>query len=348
MNKYIFLCLIAFCAIALSGCADSQARELYVQAENALSDGDFKTAENSYGQVIARGEYLAESYRGMGIAQIGEADYSDGAISLSKALLNADDTDKDFIRDVSMYLAYCRQMQGNTGEALKLYDELIEQDPDADLLFLRGKIYMSQNRFDLAEQDFNAAADISDDYNLYISIYETFASYRMGANGSEFLERAMSMAEDNEGDHYSRGLIYYYLQNYDDAREELIKALKEDRNDEKVMLLLGKTYLAMGDIADARAMYKEHTDDAENAADAYNGIALCDMAEENYNSALQNIEKGLEYDDEDANRSLLFNEILVYEHFRDWEKARALAEQYVRTYPLEEEGAREYEFLSTR
>ena len=114
------------------------------------------------------------------------------------------------------------------------------------------------------------------------------------------------------------------------------------------MLLLGKTYLAMGDVADARAMYKEHIEDDKNAAAAYNGMALCDMADENYKAALENIKKGLSYGNEEANKSLLFNEILLYEHFEDWESAKDLAAQYVKAYPLEEEGIREYQFLSTR
>ena len=329
-------------------CGKDGTKEIFDEANEALADGKFRKADDLYGSVISQGKFLADSYRGKGIAQLNEGNYADAAISLSKAILNQQGDDPEFTRDVRMYLAYCRQMQGNTDEAMKLYGELIEEEPDADLLFQRGRMYMAQGKYSLADQDFTQAAELSSDYNLYISIYETYASYRKGANGSEFLEKAMSKVEGNDGDSYSRGLIYYYLQDYDSARSELISALRDDADNEKIMLLLGKTYLAMGDVADARAMYKEHIEDDNHAAAAYNGMALCDMADENYSAALDNIKKGLGFGDEEANKSLLFNEILIYEHYEDWESAKELAAQYVKAYPLEEEGLREYEFLSTR
>ena len=346
-NAFIFIAVLMAAAV-ISGCGFNDVREDYDSAVASLEEENYEAASESYKKVIDSGKYLAEAYRGLGIAQLSLADYSDAAISFSKAQLNMQSNDAEFARDIKMYLAYCRQMQGETSKALELYNELITEKEDPDLLYYRGKIYMSQGETDEAKADFSRAAELTDNYELYISIYEVYDSYKMGADGSEFLEKALEIAEGNESDHFALGVINYYLQDYDGAKEELIAALRTGSDDEKAMMLLGKTYLAMEDIADARALYKEYTGDDNSAPEAYNGLALCDMAEEDYDSALENIEKGIELNDTEANRSLLFNEILIYEHKQEWDTAKEKAARYTALYPLEEEGVKEEEFLSTR
>ena len=106
--------------------------------------------------------------------------------------------------------------------------------------------------------------------------------------------------------------------------------------------------LFRSDIADARAVFREHTKQESTAAGAWNGLALCDIAEQDYESALRNVEEGLQTADENAIQGLLFNEIVIYEHMRDWKTARSKAAAYVGRYPADEAGLREYEFLSSR
>jgi len=107
-------------------------------------------------------------------------------------------------------------------------------------------------------------------------------------------------------------------------------------------------YLSMGLTADARAMFNEHIINGSNAAAAYNGLAMCDMEENNYESALNNINSGLELNDAEADRGLMYNRIIVYEHLKDWSSAKAQATAFVQKYPTDEAGIRENEFLSTR
>ena len=47
-------------------------------------------------------------------------------------------------------------------------------------------------------------------------------------------------------------------------------------------------------------------------------------------------------------QDLLFNEIVAYEKKLDFQTAKAKAEAYVALYPSDEQGQKEYEFLSTR
>ena len=140
--------------------------------------------------------------------------------------------------------------------------------------------------------------------------------------------------------------VYDKLGYYDQARDVLLQAVNKDSDEAR--LLLGKVYLAMEDTVSARSVYQEYLSRKEDAAEAYNGLALCDIAEQNYDAALQNIEQGLAKAGEDEKQSLLFNRIVVYEYKLDFEQAKSYMAEYVKAYPDDEAAARENQFLQTR
>ncbi len=333
---------------SLAGCAKSDARKLYSTASAELEKKNYDDAATDFQKVIDEGYYLPESYRGLGLAQMCGQDYPDASISFEKSLLNVEGQSRSFQRDVNLYLAHCREMQGETEKALDIYNNLINQNADSEVLFLRGRLLLKTDQDSAAEADFDRAVQLSSDYVLYINIYEVYADEDKGADGSRYLEEALKTANATADDYYHQGLIHYYLQDYDDARDALTKALKADSEDPASLYLLGKVYLATGDTADARAVYKDYVSDKENGAGAYNGLALCDIADGNYDSALQNIKDGLTFNDSSVNQALLYNEIVVYEKQHDWSTATSLAASYIASYPSDEAGLKEYEFLSSR
>lgn len=346
--------ILAACALAAvlsfsaAGCAKSDAKKLYGTASKELEKQSYDDAAKDFQKVIDEGYYIPESYRGLGLAQMCEQDYPDASISFEKSLLNVEGQSRSFQRDVNLYLAHCREMQGETDKALDIYNDLINQSADAEVLFLRGRLLLKTDQDSAAEADFDRAVQLSSDYVLYINIYEVYADEDKGADGSRYLEEALKTANATADDYYHRGLIHYYLQDYDDAKDALTKALKADSEDTASLYLLGKVYLATGDTADARAVYKDYVSDKENGAGAYNGLALCDIADGNYDSALQNIKDGLTFNDSSVNQALLYNEIVVYEKQHDWSTATTLAASYIAEYPSDEAGLKEYEFLSSR
>ena len=346
--------ILAACALAAvlsfsaAGCAKSDAKKLYGTASKELEKQSYDDAAKDFQKVIDEGYYIPESYRGLGLAQMCEQDYPDASISFEKSLLNGEGQSRSFQRDVNLYLAHCREMQGETDKALDIYNDLINQSADAEVLFLRGRLLLKTDQDSAAEADFDRAVQLSSDYVLYINIYEVYADEDKGADGSRYLEEALKTANATADDYYHQGLIHYYLQDYDDAKDALTKALKADSEDTASLYLLGKVYLATGDTADARAVYKDYVSDKENGAGAYNGLALCDIADGNYDSALQNIKDGLTFNDSSVNQALLYNEIVVYEKQHDWSTATTLAASYIAEYPSDEAGLKEYEFLSSR
>ena len=340
--------LTAVSACLLTGCARTDAKTAYIKGCEALEAGDQETAAAQFLAAIDAGYFLPEAYRGKGIAEMSSGNYADAAISLEKSLLYVENQGEEFQRDTRLYLAFCRERQGNSGKAMDIYNELIMKSPDAETLFLRGRLNLRLGNVKEARADFDEAVALGPDYDLYINIYQVYEDADRSGDGSAYLELALGEANRNAEDYYEQGLVNYYLQNYNDAKEMLIRATRKNPDDGRAVFLLGKVYLATDDIADARAIYKEYTANEKTAAGAYNGLALCDIAEGKYDDALKQVEAGLEYGDEETAQGLLFNEIVLYEQKKDWPAAKQRAAAYVAKYPSDEAGLREYEFLSTR
>ena len=114
-------------------------------------------------------------------------------------------------------------------------------------------------------------------------------------------------------------------------------------------LILGMVYMAQGDTSNARSFYQQYIDaDGDDPAKGYNGLALCDISDGDYDSALQNISQGLGDATSDEMRDLLFNEIVVYEKKLDFSTALSKAQEYVQTFKDDDAAAKELTFLQSR
>lgn len=341
--------LLIAAVLLLTGCGRSDAVSAYQAGCKALEAGKYENAEKQFQKAIDTKYYLAEAYRGLGIAEMCSTDYAEACIAFERSILNIEHQDESFYRDVNLYLAYCRSYNGQTDKAMEIYNSLLKRNEnDTEVLFLKGRAELSSNDDSAAKRDFNAATAKSPEYDLYINIFECYDRLGKNGDGTEFLEKALKIADQNEDADYNKGLVNYYLENYDDARDNLISALKTNPNNTRASLLLGKVYLKMNDTADARAVYTSALKNKDAEAGAYNGLTLCDLADKDYDSALSNVEKGIALDDEDANQGLLYNEIVVYEMQKDWANAKIKAAAYVAAYPTDEAGVRENEFLKSR
>lgn len=329
--------------LIMPGCKDKNTEEEYMEAAALLEAHDYEAAAESFAELSNGSGMLAEVYRGLGLAEFYQGNYAEASIALSKSLLHLNTDNQEFEKDVKSYLALSRTRRMEYEEAIMIYDELIQEYVEADYYYLRGNCCMELGDYESAKVDFDHAAELSTDSAMFISIYEIFDEMQMNADGAAYLEKGLSLVDAD--DYYSKGLIYYYLQEYGNAKENLQKSLKSEKNKDAV-LLLGKVYMEMEDISSARALYQEYVSDEQVAAEAYNGLALCDIQMEDYDSALKNVQKGLEIADQSAKKSLLFNELCIYEYLNDWPTAREKADAYLELYPGDEAAIREQQFLN--
>lgn len=343
--RKVFLVLLV-CFFCISGCGSAEKEKYYDRGISKMEEEDYQGAIAEFDLSIAEEVRLAESYRAKGISHMELQDYSSAIAAFSRSLNSLDQSDAEFELDVMYYLAAVRETYGETDKVIGVYTDILKKGKDIESLFQRGRLYLLGGRSGEAADDFAMALEKSRDYSLYIDIFQVYEEQSMTAEGTKYLEMALEVEPESGADYYQRGRVYYCMKDYEAAKGELTEAIKKE--DQDAILLLGKVYLIMEDAASARAMYQDYLNSKENPAKAYNGMALCDIYEKNYDSALNYIQQGLEYNDPEEQQSLLFNEIVAYEYKLDFETAKQKMAAYLETYPEDAAAIRENEFLQSR
>lgn len=346
-NKKI-ICLLAagLGALLLTGCGGEN-QKTYEQANADLEEANYDYALNEYQACISAGYKLAQSYRGSGIVKLRTGDYQ-GAIDDLTNALNDEKTGKSDRKDLLEYRAAAELKAELYDQAMADCQTLAEDySLNANDYYLTGCVALAMDSYDEASSNFSEAYGSDSTYEMAIQIYEAYLGQDMEADGTRYLEAALKTEAKTADDYCERGKVYYYMDDYENARTELTTAA--DKGSTEATLILGMVYMAQGDTSNARSFYQQYIDaDGDDPAKGYNGLALCDISDGDYDSALQNISQGLGDATSDEMRDLLFNEIVVYEKKLDFSTALSKAQEYVQTFKDDDVAAKELTFLQSR
>ena len=346
-NKKI-ICLLAagLGALLLTGCGGEN-QKTYEQANADLEQGNYDYALNEYQTCISAGYKLSQSYRGSGIVKLRTGDYQ-GAIDDLTSALNDEKTGKSDQKDILEYRAAAELKAELYDQAMADCQTLAEDySLNANDYYLTGCVALAMDSYDEASSNFSEAYGSDSTYEMAIQIYEAYLGQDMEADGTRYLEAALKTEAKTADDYCERGKGYYYMDDYENARTELTTAA--DKGSTEATLILGMVYMAQGDTSNARSFYQQYIDaDGDDPAKGYNGLALCDISDGDYDSALQNISQGLGDATSDEMRDLLFNEIVVYEKKLDLSTALSKAQEYVQTFKDDDAAAKELTFLQSR
>lgn len=346
-NKKI-ICLLAagLGALLLTGCGGEN-QKTYEQANADLEEANYDYALNEYQACISAGYKPAQSYRGSGIVKLRTGDYQ-GAIDDLTNALNDEKTGKSDRKDLLEYRAAAELKAELYDQAMADCQTLAEDySLNANDYYLTGCVALAMDSYDEASSNFSEAYGSDSTYEMAIQIYEAYLGQDMEADGTRYLEAALKTEAKTADDYCERGKVYYYMDDYENARTELTTAA--DKGSTEATLILGMVYMAQGDTSNARSFYQQYIDaDGDDPAKGYNGLALCDISDGDYDSALQNISQGLGDATSDEMRDLLFNEIVVYEKKLDLSTALSKAQEYVQTFKDDDAAAKELTFLQSR
>lgn len=346
-NKKI-ICLLAagLGALLLTGCGGEN-QKTYEQANADLEEANYDYALNEYQACISAGYKLAQSYRGSGIVKLRTGDYQ-GAIDDLTNALNDEKTGKSDRKDLLEYRAAAELKAELYDQAMADCQTLAEDySLNANDYYLTGCVALAMDSYDEASSNFSEAYGSDSTYEMAIQIYEAYLGQDMEADGTRYLEAALKTEAKTADDYCERGKVYYYMDDYENARTELTTAA--DKGSTEATLILGMVYMAQGDTSNARSFYQQYIDaDGDDPAKGYNGLALCDISDGDYDSAFQNISQGLGDATSDEMRDLLFNEIVVYEKKLDLSTALSKAQEYVQTFKDDDAAAKELTFLQSR
>ena len=350
MRKWKWLTLLIASSMLLGGCAMGGASGTKTtQGIAALDDGNYTQAQQLFEEAVQEDEEQMLAWRGLGLADMGLAQYEDAETAFQNALDAADEKMPENTQDLKLYLAAVEYRLAEYEKTIDTCTEILDAQEKgvADAYYLRGAAQLHEGNQEDAKADFDSAVKLMpDDYDLYLNIYETYSQMNLSGVGGDYLQSALSIQGEELEDYYNRGRIYYYLGSYDQAQGQLIVPVEQKY--EPAMDLIGQVYLAQGDYAHAKDIYSQMQTEFGESVGSYNGLALCAIADEDYDGALSYISQGLALDGTEGKQDLYFNEIVAYERKLDFETAKAKAEAYMEKYPSDEAGQKEWTFLKTR
>ncbi len=334
----------AAAAVILAGCGEN--RQIYDQAGKDLEQGSYSYALEGYLESASDGVEVTRSHRGAGIALMRLGRSLEAADEFTAALYG-EDVSKQMQRDLYAYRATAYLEGGDHASAMADCQTLQQEfEIDMDVCFLTGAVALAMDSYDEAMAEFEKAYDKKPSYETAFMIYQEYLDRGMEADGTRFLEKSLNNQPKSAQDYCDRGRVYYYMEDYGNAAQELIQAVNKDNTE--ALLLLGMVYLAQHDSSNARAMYTQYVTRVGNTAKGYNGLAQCDIEDGNYESALRNIENGIPSATTEEMQSLLFNEIVVYEKRLDFATAEEKCREYTAMFPDDEAARKELTFLRSR
>ena len=207
----------------LAGC-DNEKQQIFKEAEKDLEQGSYEYALDEFNTSVNNGIKLVVSYRGIGICQLRLGNYEEAVSAFTNAL-SQERVSKGMARDLYLYRATARLQAGQPQEAMADCQELAQNyDMDADSWFLTGKVALAMDGYDEASLDFEQAYGEDSSYDRAIQIYETYLEKDMEADGTRYLEAVLSTEAKGADDLCNRGRIYYYMEDYANAKKELTDA----------------------------------------------------------------------------------------------------------------------------
>lgn len=151
----------------------------------------------------------------------------------------------------------------------------------------------------------------------------------------------------NEQFLYYQAEAYMNLGDYEEAVKIYNRFIGEKPKEARNYVLKGYCYSKAKEYDKAASVYEEAY---EQTGEGEFLLNLCNMyiVTEDYDKALSLIEQNRDLKEEDTVRSLLFSEIVIYEKQQEYGLAYEKAKEFSETYPDDENGKKEMEFLESR
>ncbi|GFI23013.1 hypothetical protein IMSAGC011_01790 [Lachnospiraceae bacterium] len=328
------------------GCAKKPENTNLIAGMELVEQYDFEGAMEKFEQALLSKEDMELSYRGQGIAYMGLGNYADAETAFLKSIASSGDRLTALEYDTNYYLASAYMKQKKYAQAEEIYSAIIAlKKKDKEAYYLRACAILRQNRYDEAIADFEKAFALdSGNLELVTDAYVEMQAAGFGEQGKTYVQAFLD--ENKKLKDGEKGILYYYLEDYQNAQICLDNSIKE--NDPKLSMILGQTYEKLGDMNYAAMVYQTYLDNNEPDAALYNSLGICLMHQEKYEEAAAAFEKGIAMGSSAYLQELRFNQIVAKEYLGNFSEAKTMIQEYLKTYPDDAKAKKENEFLKTR
>lgn len=288
-----------------------------------------------------------EEYRLKGIDALAIGNYDEAISDFQNALEESLGGIGNLEVDICLYEAEAMYLSGDAESALNLYTSLIDYKKYADVYYLRGNLYFAEEKENLAIQDFEEAMSRdSDNYDLYVAVFDTMKKYGRTEEGEVYLKQALEISGEKAEDYMQKGRIYYLLQDIEGAETDLQQAI--DMGCEEANYYMFQVYIDKEDTAGAEEYFDAYINSGVATPERLMKIGENDMNNGDYDIALKFLEAGLNMNETECYQQLMRDTIIAYEYNGDFSSARSLMRTYVENYPNDYDAEDELTFLETR
>lgn len=347
MKRIYIFAVGAAVMMFFTGCGAKEKTDNISLGMEAVQNLEYESALQYFSAALEEEENERLICRGMGLAYMGLSRYEDAIAYLEKALQLSDGSIQDIDYDINYYLATAYFRNGQPQEALRSYDAILALRPkEIEAYYLRGYVKLYNGDYESAKEDFDKSISLdAQNYDRLLKIYTALVDNGYKEAGKEYLQQVIA---DNEKtiSNYDLGRIYYYLEDYESAKNYLSQV--KISSDYEASLYLGRTYEALGDYNYASSIYNDYTINDQSKPEIYNQLGLCRMQMGEYELALMAFQSAMNIEGNEMMQTLKFNEIVAYEYMEDYKTAAALMSDYLKSYPDDEAAQRENLFLKTR
>ena len=347
LQKSILCAALLLSAAVLAGCYEKEGSKT-AEGIAEVEAGHYDEAMSLFDQAGGAGEEMVYIKRGIGLCYMGQNKYEEAIEAFKEALAADGSVPGSVDYDMNYYLGICYYKLGQYEDSKARFDAILDlKEKSADAHLERGCVELAMGSHDEAIADFDRAVELEPkDYGLLIDIYCILRESGREDEGSEYLKAAVESGDRKMSD-YDRGRLYFYLEDYSNARDYLEKAKGNKNTSEELIILLGQCYENLNDRTYALTVYQSYLAGSQSRA-VYNQMGMCYAAAGDYESALTAFQTALALSDASYDKELRFNEIVTYEKLGDAATAKELCASFVKDYPEDEAGIREYQFLKTR
>lgn len=349
MKKIILkVCVTAFSAsLFLCGCQKKADNTNIQKGMELIEQYDYQGALESFEAALLYDEDKQLLNRGLGLAYMGLGDYAAAETAFLESVSFAGGNLGGLEYDTNYYLATAYFKQGKYKEAQEIYSAIIAmKKKETDAYYLRACSLLKQENYEEAKADFEKAFSLEpNNLELVTDAFVEMQAAGFTEEGRTYLQEFLQKKEKSikDGD---RGIIYYYLEDYANARTYLDSFM--NGSDPEMSLILGKTYEKLGDMNYATSVYQTYLESNEPDAAIYNSLGICFMNQKKYQEAQEVFKSGIDMGESAYLQNLRFNYIVANEYLGNFEQSKSLMEEYLKAYPDDANAKREYEFLQTR
>ena len=333
--------------ILFNGCGNKSTDEKTMTGMQEIENHNYADAIISFDEAEQKKENPQLIARGRGIASIELTNYEDAITYFKEALSFSNERVDSLDYDINFYLADAYEKNGDYQKSIDTYSSILGlANKDVTAYYLRGRNYLLLDSYENAIADFNKALSLDEDnYDLRISVAGQLSDAGYETEGKKYLNTFLESNEKKLSD-YDKGRIYFYLQDYENAKVFLEKA-KDDEN-QSTILFLGKAYEKLGDYNYATSVYQNYLSKHQDAAIICNQLGLCKLLAQDYEGALTAFVTAGKIENNGIEQVLEFNQIVANEYIGDFKQASVLMTAYCKKYPDDNDAIRENIFLQTR